>query len=58
MKRIRLGANFAIFVLFFGLGTLEALQTRNWLKATLCFALGAVFLVADNLKKEDKPELS
>ena len=57
MKRLRLGANFAIFLLFFGLATLEALQTRNWLKAALWFALGVVFLIADNLRA-DKPEVS
>ena len=57
MKRIRLGANFAIFLLFFGLATLEALQTRNWLKAALWFALGVAFLIADNLRA-DKPEVS
>jgi hypothetical protein len=50
MKRIRLGTNFAVFVLFFGIATLEAFQTRNWLKAALWLAIGTVFLVADNLK--------
>jgi hypothetical protein len=42
--------NFAVFVLFFGIATLEAFQTRNWLKAALWLAIGTVFLVADNLK--------
>ena len=50
MKRITLGANFAVFLLFFGVATLEALQTRNWFKAVLWVAIGTVFLVADNLK--------
>lgn len=50
MKRIRLGTNFAIFVLFFGIATLEAFQTRNWLKAALWLAIGTVFLLADNLR--------
>jgi hypothetical protein len=48
MKRIRLGANVAVFVLFFGIATLEAFQTRNWLKAALWLAIGTV--VADNLR--------
>jgi hypothetical protein len=52
MKRTRLGANFTIFVLFFGVATLEAFQTRNWLKAALWLAIGGVFLVADNLRTE------
>jgi hypothetical protein len=42
MKRIRLGANVAVFVLFFGIATLEAFQTRNWLKAALWLAIGTV----------------
>ena len=51
MKKIRLGTNFAVFVLFFGVAVLEAFQTRNWIKASFWAAIGIVFLVADNLKK-------
>lgn len=51
MKRIRLGPNFAIFLLFFGVAALEAFQTANWLKAGFWVAIGIVFLVADNLRK-------
>ena len=54
MKKIKLGTNFAVFVLFFGVATLEAFQTRNWLKAAFWLAIGIVFLVADNLRREDK----
>jgi hypothetical protein len=50
MKRIRLGTNFAVFVLFFGIATLEAFQTRNWLKAALWLAIGTAFLLADSLR--------
>lgn len=50
MKRLRLGTNFAVFLLFFGVATLEALQTRNWLKAGFWFAIGIVFLLTDNLR--------
>lgn len=57
MKRLRLGTNFAIFVLFFGVATLEEFQTRNWLKAAFWLAIGLVFLVADNLRTEDKQEV-
>jgi len=49
MKAIRLGTNFTIFLLFFGVAALEAFQTRNWVKAVFWFAIGFVFLVADNL---------
>jgi uncharacterized membrane protein len=49
MKQIQLGTNFAIFVLFFGIATLEAFQTRNWMKALFWLAIAVVFLVGDNL---------
>ena len=51
---MKLGANFAIFILFFGVAAIEAVQTRNWLKAAFWLAIGAVFLVADNRKKTPK----
>ena len=57
MKRIKLGTNFAVFVLFFGVATLEAFQTANLLKAAFWLAIGLVFLAADNLRKEDKQEV-
>lgn len=52
MKTPRLGANFAVFLLFFGVATLEAFQSRNWLKAGFWLAIGIVFLVADNLHRQ------
>lgn len=58
MKRIRLGTNFAVFVLFFGVATLEALQTRNWLKALFWVAISIVFLAADNQPREDRQEVN
>lgn len=51
MKRIKLGANFTVFLLFFGVAALEAFQTGNWYKAAFLMAIGLVFLAADNLKK-------
>jgi hypothetical protein len=51
MQRIKLGVNFTVFLLFFGIAALEALQTRNWLKAAFWLAIGGVFLLADNLKR-------
>ena len=50
MRKIKLGTNFTIFVLFFGLALLEAFQTRDWLRAAFWLAIAVVFLVADNLK--------
>jgi len=46
------GTNITIFLLFFGLSLLEAVQTRDWLKAVLWLAIGLVFLRADGLRRE------
>ena len=48
-KNFRLGANFAIFLLFFGVSMLEAFQSGNLLKAGFWIAIGIVFLIADDL---------
>lgn len=40
-----------IFLLFFGVATLEAFQTRNWIRAAFWLPVGAVFLIADNRRK-------
>ena len=42
----------AVFVLFFGLALIEALQRGNWLEAAIFLALGALSLWADFSKKE------
>ena len=47
---MKLNVNFTVFVLFFGVATLEAFQTRNWLKALFWLAIAIVFLAADNLR--------
>jgi hypothetical protein len=52
MKKIKLGINFTVFILFFGVALLEAFQTRNWLKSVFWLAIGVVFLLADNFKKK------
>lgn len=51
MNKIKLGTNFTVFLLFFGIAALEAFQTKNWLKATFWLAIGVAFLAADNLKQ-------
>ena len=51
MKSIKLGTNFTVFLLFFGVAALEGFQTGNWIKALFWVAIGLVFLAADNLKK-------
>ncbi|HXK31174.1 MAG TPA: hypothetical protein VJZ94_00265 [Candidatus Paceibacterota bacterium] len=43
--------NFTVFVLFFGLALVEALEKGSWLSAALFLALGALSLRADFKKK-------
>jgi hypothetical protein len=54
MRNVR-GTNLTIFVLFFGLSLVEAIQTRGWLRALFWLAIGIVFLRADGLRKESQP---
>jgi hypothetical protein len=51
MDGIKIGTNFTIFLLFFGVAALEAFQTRNWAKAAFWLAIGIVFLIADRQRK-------
>lgn len=46
------GTNVTIFLLFFGLTLLEAVQTRDWLRAAFWLLIGLVFLTADGLRRE------
>ena len=50
MNPIQLKTNFALFLLFFGMAFLDAIQDQNWLKVLFWLAIGFVFLVADNQK--------
>ena len=50
MKKLKLGTNSVIFILFFGIALIEAFQKQNWLEAVLFAALGILSLRAD-LKK-------
>jgi hypothetical protein len=43
----KLGTSFVIFILFFGIALVEALQKHNWLEAMLFLALGVISLWAD-----------
>ena len=54
MKKLLPGTNFAVFALFFGVATIEALQTRSWLKALFWVAISILFLAADNRPREKK----
>lgn len=43
-------ANLAVFVLFFGVALIEAVQKQNWIEAALFAALGILSLRADYRK--------
>lgn len=46
MKKVSF-SNLAVFVLFFGLSLVEALQNGSWIQAALFLALGVLSLWAD-----------
>ena len=43
--------NITVFILFFGIALIEAIQKHNWLEAVLFAALGVLSLRADFYKK-------
>ena len=51
LRNMRLGSNFAVFLLFFGLSLLEAFQTHNWLRAAFWVAIAIAFLYADRKRR-------
>jgi hypothetical protein len=53
MRKINLDGNLTIFLLFFGISMLEAIQTGNWIKSIFWLAIGIVFLKSGDLKKSD-----
>jgi hypothetical protein len=48
---MKLGTNTAIFLLFFGVAVIQAIQTRNGLLVLMWIAIGLVFLWADVRKQ-------
>lgn len=41
---LKIGASFAIFVLFFGIALVEAIKNNNWIESVLFVILGIIFL--------------
>jgi hypothetical protein len=52
MKKIHFGANFTVFVLFFGIALLEAFRENKWIVAIFWLIAGLLFLRADNIHRE------
>ena len=50
MKNLNLGTNFAIFILFFGVAAIDAVQTQNWLRVVFWIGVAAFFFWADTKK--------
>lgn len=50
MGSLRFGTNVAVFLLFFGIALLDALQSSDWIRSAFWLAIGLVFLRADALK--------
>lgn len=58
MKKITLGPNFAVFILFFGVSLLDAFESQNWIRVGFWMAIALFFLGADvfrNGKKSTNP---
>lgn len=45
----------AVFLLFFGIALVDAVQKRDWIEALLFVALGILFLWSDFKKIPDSP---
>jgi hypothetical protein len=54
MKKIKFGAGFAVFIIFFGLAVIDAFRTRDWLRVFFWLVTGTIFLLADNMKRTSK----
>jgi hypothetical protein len=49
LLRRRLGAGFTIFILFFSLAVIEAVENQNWGAALLWLAFGVACVLMDGL---------
>jgi hypothetical protein len=51
MKKIHMGTNFAVFVIFFGVAVLDSFISGNLLWMAFWLVMGALFIAGDNLRK-------
>lgn len=52
-KHLQLRTGFVVFLLFFGISALEAFRTRNWMGSIFWVVIAIMFLIADNITKEE-----
>lgn len=50
--KLKLGTNFAVFVIFFGMALILALRNQNWIGALIFLMAGLISLWADNKGKK------
>lgn len=48
MIKLKFGANFTIFILFFGIALIDAFENQNWYGALLFLLLAVMFIWADS----------
>lgn len=51
MRRPAIGTNMAVFILFFGLATMDAMNIHAWLRMTFWLGVAAIFLLLDLSRK-------
>jgi len=51
MKKLRFG-NITIFIIFFGIALIEAIQNKNWFSVTIFVLLGILFIWSDMKKNQ------
>jgi hypothetical protein len=54
LKKLRPGAGLGIFIIFFGISTLEAFRTGDWRMIAFWMVMGFIFLLTDLRKKNLK----
>jgi hypothetical protein len=50
-KKFKPGAGLGIFIIFFGISTLEAFRTGDWRMIAFWMVMGIIFLLTDLRKK-------
>ncbi|MEK6760293.1 MAG: hypothetical protein AABX93_00025 [Nanoarchaeota archaeon] len=46
--KLKLGTNFAVFIIFFGMALILSFKNQNWIGAAIFLIVGLVSLLADN----------
>ncbi len=52
LKKIKPRTSFVLFLLFFGIASLEAFRTKNWIAVGYWVLIGVMFLLLDGREKQ------